>query len=237
LDELSATVLSAYNRFDYRTAHLALFDFCNDTLSAVYLAAVKDRLYCDRPDSPRRRRTQATLHTLTDTLCRLLAPILCHTADEAWRALNGVDDKSPRSGDTSVHMETFAAPTGTKADPAWARVFELREQAQLALERAKAPAAAGGLGVENPLDAGVILPDAGSTLGGFDPSDLADLLGVSQVRLGRDPSVLTAQVIDLRDGANFAERCDRSWKRDGTVKRRADGGLLSDRDAAAVGAA
>ncbi|MEZ4546544.1 MAG: hypothetical protein R3B51_01940 [Thermodesulfobacteriota bacterium] len=30
-------------------------------------------------------------------------------------------------------------------------------------------------------------------------------------------------------------RCERSWKRDGTVKERPDGGLLSDRDAKALG--
>ena len=30
-------------------------------------------------------------------------------------------------------------------------------------------------------------------------------------------------------------RCERSWKRDRTVRQRSDGGWLSDRDAAAVG--
>jgi isoleucyl-tRNA synthetase len=30
-------------------------------------------------------------------------------------------------------------------------------------------------------------------------------------------------------------RCERSWKRDGTVRARSDGGMLSDRDALAVG--
>jgi len=38
-------------------------------------------------------------------------------------------------------------------------------------------------------------------------------------------------VQDLRD----EPRCERSWKRDGTVRERSDGGLLSDRDAAALG--
>ena len=39
------------------------------------------------------------------------------------------------------------------------------------------------------------------------------------------------RVVDLRE----EPRCERSRKRDGTVKQRADGGLLSDRDAMAVG--
>ena len=32
-------------------------------------------------------------------------------------------------------------------------------------------------------------------------------------------------------------RCERSWRRDGTVRQRSDGGWLSDRDAEAVGVA
>ncbi|GAB4108466.1 MAG: hypothetical protein Kow001_05850 [Acidobacteriota bacterium] len=38
-------------------------------------------------------------------------------------------------------------------------------------------------------------------------------------------------VLDLRQ----EPRCERSWKRDGTVRQRSDGGWLSDRDAAALG--
>ena len=85
-------------------------------LLLVYLAAAKDRLYCDKADSPRRRRTQQTLHTLTDGLCRLLAPVLCHTADEAYRALGKVEQN-----DTTrcVHLETLLPPTGVAADPGY----------------------------------------------------------------------------------------------------------------------
>ncbi len=60
--------------------------------------------------------------------------------------------------------------------------------------------------------------------------ELADLFGVSRFAMaaGGETSVT---VVDLRE----EPRCERSWKRDGTVKERSDGGMLSDRDAAAVG--
>jgi isoleucyl-tRNA synthetase len=48
-----------------------------------------------------------------------------------------------------------------------------------------------------------------------------------------DPAAKLVAVTDLRE----EPRCERSRKRDGTVKPRADGGLLSDRDAMAVGTA
>ena len=230
-DRLEERVVGAYRRYDFKAVQQAIYDFCNDTLSAVYLAAVKDRLYCDRADAPRRRRTQTALWTLTDGLCRLVAPILPHTADEAWRALW----KSPQDDAARcVHLETFlsarqgqatgAPALAAPAHDAWGRVMALRTQAQIALEKAKAE-----LGVENPLDAGIALPDPDGALAEFDTRDLADLLGVSRTHLDRAAG--EPRVLDLR----AEPRCERSWKRDGTVRQRSDGGMLSDRDAEAVG--
>ena len=64
----------------------------------------------------------------------------------------------------------------------------------------------------------------------FDPVDLADLCGVSRFAFAPE-SGDGIVVTDLRD----QPACERSWKRDGTVKERSDGGMLSDRDAAALG--
>jgi isoleucyl-tRNA synthetase len=221
-DALTRTVLKAYDTYDFRTAQEALYKFCSITLSSVYLAAVKDRLYCDAPGSPRRRRTQTALWDMTDGLCRLLAPILCHTADEAFRALHKADAKD---AGVCVHTREFIPGMGVRADGDWAAVMLAVEDASKALEKAKS-----ALGVDNPLDAGVVLHDPHGTLARFDPVDIADLLGVSRVTLA--PGQGEAKVLDLR----AEPRCARSWKRDGTVMPRSDGGLLTDRDAAAVGA-
>jgi isoleucyl-tRNA synthetase len=56
LTELVAGVRRAYDAYQFRSAHQSIFNFCNDTLSAVYLGAVKDRLYCVPVESDRRRR-------------------------------------------------------------------------------------------------------------------------------------------------------------------------------------
>ena len=230
-NDLSKEVRAAYDRFDFKGASSAIYDFCNDTLSAVYLAAVKDRLYCDAPDSPRRRRTQSALWDIADLLCRLLAPVMPHTADEAFRALHKIDDKASAESASGacVHLHTFpgqrkADVFPVSADERWKQVFAAREKGLMALETAKKS----GGGVENPLDAGLALPDPEGALAHFDPVDLADLLGVSRVTL--DASATDAKVIDLRD----EPRCERSWKRDGTVKQRPDGGMLSERDWIAV---
>jgi isoleucyl-tRNA synthetase len=222
---LAKEVVDAYNRYDFRTAHLKLYDFCNDTLSAVYLAAVKDRLYCDAKDSKRRRQTQTVLWDLTDGLCRLLAPVLCHTADEAYRALWSGGGK-PAGDDVCVHLKSIITDLGVKPDADWSKVVSTRSNAMLAMEKARAD-----MGVENPLDMSVALPDPDGALAKFDPHDLADLMGVSRVTADKGASAV--KITDLRN----EPRCERSWKRDGTVKQRSDGGMLSDRDALAVGVA
>lgn len=228
LDRVRGDVVAAYERYDFRTAHNTLYDFCNETLSAVYLAAVKDRLYCDAPDSPRRRQTQRTLFALTDGLCRLLAPVMCHTADEAYRALHGVDPKDTRS---CVHLLEFASQSGLSPESGWTAAMSVRHAAMIALEASKKDASEGGLGLENPLDAGLRLPDPDGALSTLNLDDLTDLCGVSRVTLV--PGASEPSVEDLRE----QPRCERSWKRTPDVRERSDGGMLSDRDAEAVGVA
>jgi isoleucyl-tRNA synthetase len=217
---VSREVKEAYDAYNFRRAHAAIYNFCADAMSSVYLAATKDRLYCDAADSPRRRRTQTVMWDIADGLCRLVAPIMCHTADEAWRALHRVEKDA---GDC-VHFEEFLPEFGVATDPAWERVMAARDAGLMAIEKAKAE-----MGLDNPLDAGLVFPDPDGVLAGFDAVDLADLCGVSRAAV--DPAAGEVAVRDLRD----EPRCERSRKRDGTVKERSDGGLLTDRDAAVVG--
>ncbi|MFZ9914941.1 MAG: class I tRNA ligase family protein [Phycisphaerales bacterium] len=207
-------VRDANRRCAYREAQQAIYHLCNETLSSIYCAATKDRLYCDARTSPRRRAAQAAMYQTADALCRMLAVFLPHTADEAFRALTGSDT-------ACVHLERYRT-LSQACDPRWSEVLALREVVLAALEKSKER------GIDNRLDAGVLLPGAQAHLGEF-LADLPDLFGVSRVTLAQDQASI--EIVDLRD----EPRCERSWKRDGTVRQRSDGGMLSDRDAEAVG--
>jgi len=100
--------------------------------------------------------------------------------------------------------------------------MNLRDAVLKRLEAAKAA------GIENPLDAGIVVPDPEGTFARFG-DELADLCGTSRARFVKELGEV--EIEDLRD----EPRCERSRKRDGTVRERADGSLLSDRDAAAIG--
>ncbi len=219
-EQTRAKVVDAYNSYAFHEVHKLLYNFCNTTLSGEYLSAVKDRLYCDAIDSERRRRAQQAMFMMCDGICKLLAPVMCHTADEAYRVLHAID---PKDTDNCVHLTGFPDTLDVQPDAAWSDALKVLDDAMRALEHARADK-----GIDNPLDAGLLLPDPEGVLAKFEAVDLADYCGVSRVTLKASGEI---EVTDLSD----EPRCQRSWKRDGTVKQRSDGGMLSDRDAAALG--
>ncbi len=98
LQTVVATCREAYAAYDFRKVFQTLNQFVTVDVSALYVDITKDRLYCDAATSPRRVATQGVMQTLVDTLCRLLAPILAFTADEAWEFSGAA---------SSVHIELF----------------------------------------------------------------------------------------------------------------------------------
>jgi isoleucyl-tRNA synthetase len=68
LAELDPFVRNAYQTFDFRGLLPALHNFCAVDLSAFYFDVRKDCLYCDRPDSPRRRAVRTVMDRLFECL-------------------------------------------------------------------------------------------------------------------------------------------------------------------------
>jgi isoleucyl-tRNA synthetase len=103
LAEISATCQSAYSGFEFHKIYHTLNQFCAVDLSSLYVDITKDRMYCDAPDSSRRRATQFVMQQTFNALCRWLAPVLSFTAEEAWRYSATQD---------SVHLESFPEDLG-----------------------------------------------------------------------------------------------------------------------------
>src|SRR5947199_7082714 len=130
LDHVIRDCRSAYETFEFHKVYHTLNQFCAVDLSSLYIDITKDRMYCDVSDSPRRRATQAVMHEIFGALCRLLAPILAYTAEEAWRysAVAGIGDAgqpgSPTPATTSIHLQEFPEPKDRSGE-ASAQVAEL----------------------------------------------------------------------------------------------------------------
>ena len=197
LHRLIRDVREAYDRYEFHRASRLMYEFCTVQASSIYMAAVKDRLYCEAPDSPRRRATQGVLHELLVALVKLLAPILPHTCEEAWGHIPHRDGQEP----VSVHLARMPEVDAEALDAAeavsagwcqcmkfesdqitpspvmiWNRLLELRGRGLLKLEAIR------NAGVKNPLDCEAIF----SVARGDRPSrafldlylaELEDLLG------------------------------------------------------------
>ena len=65
----------------------ALQNFCVVDLSNVYLDIAKDRLYVSGANDFRRRSCQTVLSLVVERLAGLIAPVLCHMAEDIWQNL------------------------------------------------------------------------------------------------------------------------------------------------------
>jgi isoleucyl-tRNA synthetase len=89
---LQNSVTADYERYEFHTAVARVQNFCSEDLGGFYLDILKDRLYTTRQESPPRRSAQNALYHITQSLLRLIAPILSFTAEEAWRVANPNDE-------------------------------------------------------------------------------------------------------------------------------------------------
>ena len=130
LNNVVSECRKAYETFEFRKVFNVINQFCSQDLSAIYIDATKDRMYCDAPDSTRRRATQSAMHDVFLALTKLLAPILAYTADEAWEHASFTTD--------SVHEQDFPNTDERFADGSATtlmdRLFDIRHTIQTAIE-------------------------------------------------------------------------------------------------------
>jgi isoleucyl-tRNA synthetase len=235
LDSLVRDVTAAYDAYQTHKVFKLLHEFCNVQISAVYGNAMKDRLYCEAPDSPLRRRCQTVMYRMGVILTKLLAPMTVFTADEAWEHI--AHKPSGEKNLMSVHLSRLPEPTG--ADPSdeqrreWQLLMELRDQAMLQVDPLlrKFPRQI------KPLDMELVIrvdDDALRRRLQAYGADIEDLVGAgchSFAEKSAEGPAVSMEVIDRRDAY---KACARSWKRRPDVGQDPEYPDLSLRDAAAV---
>ena len=99
-------ITEAYDQYQFSRVYTDLLSFCVKELSNFYLDLAKDRLYISAPTDFRRRSCQTVVHYILQNMVRLMAPILCHTAEDAWQVSSGSDDLECRVGTRRTQMES-----------------------------------------------------------------------------------------------------------------------------------
>ncbi|KAB2890572.1 MAG: isoleucine--tRNA ligase [Desulfobulbaceae bacterium] len=220
-DELVGRIVGAYERFEFHSVYQALNLFCGTTMSAFYLDIIKDRLYASGADSQPRRAAQTVLYEILDGMLRLMSPILCFTAAEAWESLYALSDSAPLT--RSVFFAEFpsAGDGGEESglDERWARLIRLRSEITKALEIARRDKIIG-----HPLEAEVQL-QVGGELAAFIEQERQALKEISIVSALQvvDGTLEGAFVSDEIEGLSIrviqapGSKCERCWTRSKTV--------------------
>jgi isoleucyl-tRNA synthetase len=199
LHAVTAECVTAYAAYDFRKVFTVVNSFFATELSALYIDITKDRMYCDAASSPRRRATQAAIREITETLCKLLAPILAFTADETWEHLGHSD---------SVHLQVFPQPNPafatTEATAAVEELLKVRGVIQQAIEKARQEKK---IGSNLEATVALTLPAEGFTHAVFsDPATLHEFLILSDLQITRGGE-LAAVVTE-----SSHHKCARCWK-------------------------
>jgi isoleucyl-tRNA synthetase len=213
LESVIADCRAAYQGYEFHKVYHTLNQFCAVDLSSLYVDITKDRMYCDAPDSPRRRATQMAMHRIFDALCRLLAPIMVFTAEEAWSYLGT---------SKSVHLELFPEQNAEWRNPAVehqvAQLLSLRGVIGQAVERARQEKLIG-----NALEAAVVLRCDQEAISSIPNEQLEEFFILSELKIeeGKEPAALISKT-------TFA-KCGRCWRHRPTVGKSAAHPDLCDR--------
>jgi isoleucyl-tRNA synthetase len=208
---LQDDMTAAYARYEFHLVAQKFVGFCSEDLGGFYLDILKDRLYTAGSDSLARRAAQSALWHITQSLLKLMAPILSFTAEEAWADVGGGTDDS-----VFFHLWHDFPAVGADIAAKWETIREFRARVLKQLEEVRA---AGGIGsslqAELDIHASGESYDALATLG----DDLRFVLITSRATL-HPASGEAGEKIVVTPSAQ--KKCERCWH------YRADVGAAAD---------
>ena len=212
-NSLTANVRAAYDNYDFSRAYHAIYNFCVIDMSNFYMDVIKDRLYC--ADEHARRCAQTALYRILVDFTKLVAPILCFTAQEIWSyipKLEGMQEYVCWERMPEAKNDEDAA-----FDAKWAKIIAVRDDVKKVLEQARADKTIG-----SSLEAAVTLycsDEMYDFLNAIPMDELADLMIVSHVDLVKGEGGVRGLTEGLGMSVAHAagNKCLRCWKFDTAV--------------------
>jgi isoleucyl-tRNA synthetase len=225
LQKLIAEVTDAYETFAFHRVFSLIYNFCTVEMSSIYMDVLKDRMYCDPADSHSRRSGQTAMHRILDSLVRLLAPILVHTAEEAWSVMRAScvmreayrekekthDSIRNTRYEESVHLAEMPKVDNSidrqNQEPRWQKLMALRDEVLRVLE---------GLRREKKIasnqESSVTIycnDEDAKAIGDFGLKQFAALCIVSEVKL--EKAAGETKVAAQKNSHNKCQRCWNYW--------------------------
>ena len=129
--EVRNQIVKDYSEYRFNRIYRRLYEYCSIELSSIYLDISKDTLYCEHPNSKKRRSSQTAIYHILHGLITLIAPILSFTAEEAYKYLPGREKES-------VFLEEFPAEcedVDVELLDRWKKLIEVKGAVNRALEK------------------------------------------------------------------------------------------------------
>ena len=241
--EVMDEITEAFESYEFFRFFQLLQNFCVTDLSNFYLDIAKDRLYVSAPADRRRRSCQTVMALIIERLAGLIAPVLCHMAEDIWQNLPYAVSEA------SVFQRGWPTAPDCWRDASlnepMQQLRELRTSVNKVLEDCRSR---GELGAS--LEAAVRLeahnPSLQSALQwlndqGHDEVDgLRDWLLVSQLQIGGEPwAELLANHDDdvalIEVARARGSKCERCWHYESDVGQHADHPHLCGRCVSVLG--
>ncbi len=214
LSKLVDEVTAAYTDYKYHQVYRNIYEYVIGDLSAVYLDALKDRLYSEAPQSLARRSAQTVLANILEALVRMLSPILSFTSEEVW---NSYPESMQHEG-RPVSVQLAGWPSAEEFNPAislaqrdeiflkFEPVLAARDAVTKALEEAR-----NSVDIQKSQEADVCLtvPSSVATvLQSLEAQTLEELFIVANVQIVSDDS---AEEIKADIKVISLDKCPRCW--------------------------
>jgi len=215
------SVSGDFERFEFYRFFQALQNFCVVDLSNVYLDIAKDRLYVSGAGEFRRRSCQTVLALVVERLAGLIAPVLCHMAEDIWQNL------PYPVAETSVFERGWPSAPSEWRQPALEdpmdRILELRALVNRQLESCRSGGQLGAsLEAQVQLELSEGSEATAAALAWLESSahpgvdNLADWLLVSALQQGGSaPAEMLAEAseagLTVRIAKAAGEKCERCW--------------------------
>jgi isoleucyl-tRNA synthetase len=205
--ELQAEILKHYDIFEFHPVVAKLQTYCSEDLGGFYLDILKDRLYTGGVTSKARRSAQTAIWHITQSLLRVMAPILSFTTEEAWSVF--ADKEAYAASGETIFTQTYYTLPEIADAPALLNKFallrETRAEVTKQLEEVRVSGAIG-----SSLQAEVEIKASGDKYALLDSlgDDLKFILITSQANVTRVANTAQEAVVIT---PSVHQKCERCW--------------------------
>ena len=138
LNQLVKDTTQNFEDFNFHLVYHDINQFCVSDMSNFYLDIIKDRLYTSKKNSLERRSAQTAMYIILDSLVKMLAPMICYTAEEIWSYMPHLKGENPESIMLNYWPDFNPEYENHSLEEKWNHILKLKEIVAKELEIARA---------------------------------------------------------------------------------------------------